>query len=158
MGYLTDVCWWKPKQCPTNIPKIARLAARVLADWAPLFPIQGFFDPERACRDPEVWRQMRADPLRYKGKIRARTGREIMDAIAETVPRLGELELPMLITHGTADETVPVETASIVYNAVSSPDKTLRLFEGLKHEVHQEPEKNEVIAVWTDWLVHHAAS
>jgi len=142
-------------QIPQNIPRAAKVAARVLADYAPLFAIQGFFNPERACRDPEVWRQMRADPLRYKGKIRARTGREIMDAIAVTLPRLSEIELPVLVTHGTDDETVRAEMATVLFDAVSSTDKAIHLFDGLRHEVQHEPERDDVIEVWTDWLADH---
>ncbi len=142
---------------PPNIPRVAMIAARFLADHAPHVAIQGFFDPERASRDPEVWKQMRCDPLRYKGRIRARTGREILDALGRTVPRLAEIDLPVLITHGTHDQTVMPTMSTVLFEAISSTDKTQHLFEGLRHEVHQEPEKREVIAIWTDWIAERLA-
>jgi alpha-beta hydrolase superfamily lysophospholipase len=45
----------------------------------------------------------------------------------------------------------------MVFNAVSSPDKTLKIFPGLWHEVLNEPEKREVLAVLLDWLRRHLA-
>jgi len=143
---------------PKNIPHIARHAARLLADHLPLLAVQGFFDPQRACNDPDVWRQMRADPLRYKGKIRARTGREIMDTIACVRADLPSITLPVLITHGGADPTVPPRVSQILFDTVGSQDKTLHIFDGLRHEVQHEPERAEVIATWVSWLAARRAT
>ena len=138
---------------PASIPAVARTAARLLADYAPRVAVQGFFDPTRACRDPQVWRQMRADPLRYKGKIRARTGREVMDAIEAAHADLSAISLPLLITHGSEDPTVPARVSETLFGAVASPDKTLHLFEGLRHEVQHEPEQQAVLDLWLQWLL-----
>ena len=100
---------------------------------------------------------MRADPLRYKGKIRARTGREVMDAIQAANASLSSITLPILVTHGAQDPTVPPEIAASVYQSVRSTDKTLHLFEGLRHEVQHEPERGQVLDLWLRWLVAHTA-
>jgi acylglycerol lipase len=137
---------------PKNIHLLARHVARLLADYLPLLAVQGFFDPERACRDPEIWRQMRADPLRYKGKIRARTGREIMDTIARVRADLSSITLPVLITHGGDDPTVPSTVSQALFETAPSHDKTLHIFDGLRHEVQHEPECADVISTWVSWL------
>ena len=119
---------------------------------APRLPFQPFYNPQRVSRDPEVWRRIEEDPWVYKGRIRARTGAEGLRAIARARRDLHHLRLPLLITHGAIDRTIPVETSRTVYERASSTDKTLHLFDGLLHEVHQEPEQDEVIALWADWL------
>ena len=39
----------------------------------------------------------------------------------------------------------------------ASQDKTLHFFEGLFHEVHNEPEREAVLSLWSDWLVERTA-
>ena len=57
---------------------------------------------------------------------------------------------------GTADRLVPLSASRLVHDRVSSPDRTLRLYECLYHEVFNEPERNEVLADLCDWLERHA--
>jgi alpha-beta hydrolase superfamily lysophospholipase len=40
----------------------------------------------------------------------------------------------------------------MVYEAVSSPDKTLRQYPGLYHEVFNEPERNQILTDLICWL------
>ncbi|MBE2235329.1 MAG: alpha/beta hydrolase, partial [Anaerolinea sp.] len=39
--------------------------------------------------------------------------------------------------------------------AALAPDCTLKLWDGLYHETHNEPEKGEVIGFVVDWLQRH---
>jgi alpha-beta hydrolase superfamily lysophospholipase len=39
-----------------------------------------------------------------------------------------------------------------LFEAVSSQDKTLKLYEGLMHEIFNEPERDQVFADLHDWL------
>ena len=42
-----------------------------------------------------------------------------------------------------------------LYDAVGSPDKTLKLYEGLLHEIFNEPEHPQVMADLAAWLEAH---
>jgi alpha-beta hydrolase superfamily lysophospholipase len=137
---------------PDQIPGSVRLAARILARIAPTVPLQRFFDPSRTMRDPVAQQAMWDDPLIYKGRIRARTGVEVMRLIEEVRGELGTIAIPALLTHGADDRHVPVRVAEEVLGALGSTDATLRVFPGLLHETWQEPEKDEVIASWVGWI------
>ena len=88
----------------------------------------------------------------FLGKVPARTAREMMHAIATYPPRVGAMQLPCLLMHGSADSLVRAEDAQPVFAAIASPDKTVRIFDGLYHEIFNEPERLEVLVIVKAWL------
>jgi alpha-beta hydrolase superfamily lysophospholipase len=62
-----------------------------------------------------------------------------------------------LIIHGTADRnTYPHGSADFAKLATKkNKDVTLKLWEGLYHEIHNEPEKEQVLQFMIDWLDRH---
>jgi alpha-beta hydrolase superfamily lysophospholipase len=66
-----------------------------------------------------------------------------------------QLTLPVLILHGTADQLVPREDTLPVVDRIGSADKTLKVYEGLYHEVFNEPEQAQVLADLDAWLAAH---
>ena len=61
----------------------------------------------------------------------------------------------MLLLHGTADQLTSIDGANMVYAQLVVADKTLEAYEGLYHEVLNEPEKDKVIADLVAWLDKH---
>ena len=62
-----------------------------------------------------------------------------------------QLEGKLLLIHGTADRLTDVE-ASREFATAAGDHCTLRLFEGLYHEPHNEPEKADVFECVIDWI------
>lgn len=58
--------------------------------------------------------------------------------------------LPVLFLHGKADRIIPYSASVEIFKQITSEDKTLKLYEGLYHELVREPEREEV---WQDILV-----
>jgi lysophospholipase len=109
-------------------------------------------DGTAVSRDPEVVKRYDSDPLNYRGKIVARTGAELV-AMARVAPeRLPELRLPLLVMQGTADRLVPVKAAQLVYDRAGSQDKTIKTWDGLYHEILNEPEQQQVLAEMIEWI------
>jgi alpha-beta hydrolase superfamily lysophospholipase len=107
-------------------------------------------------RDPDVVRDYRTDPLNYTGKVRARTGTEILQTVLAMQPRLEALKLPLLLIHGSADRLVPVTTTEFVQQHAGSDDVTVKIYEGGYHESHNEPNKDAVLTDIVTWLDAHA--
>jgi alpha-beta hydrolase superfamily lysophospholipase len=63
-----------------------------------------------------------------------------------------DLRLPTLILHGTADKLVPLAATRPLYQAISANYRTLKLYDGLFHEVFNEPERATVTADLFSWL------
>lgn len=104
-------------------------------------------------RDPAVVRAYENDPLVYRGSIPARTLVEMLGAMRRLQEKAHELRLPVLIQHGTADSLVPLAALHPVYQRLGqSKSRTLQLYEGLYHEVYNEPERDRVIGDLEAWL------
>ena len=104
-------------------------------------------------RDPEVLADNRNDPLVYHGGIPAATGLAMVRAVTYVQKHLDQFQLPVLILHGTADRMVTPEASKLLYKKVQSEDKALKLYDGLYHEILNEPEKEAImedIRIWLD--------
>ncbi|MFN8161761.1 MAG: alpha/beta hydrolase [Solirubrobacterales bacterium] len=130
-----------------------RLAGRALSAIAPGF---GVFevDAELISSDPAAVEAYVADPLVHHGRLPARTVAEIAAAIEAFPDRLPTLALPLHGLHGSEDRLVPVEASRTVNRLAGSEDKTLDVYQGLRHEVFNErPEDRErVIGDLIAWL------
>ena len=112
-------------------------------------------DVEAISRDPQVVADYRADPLNHTGRVRARTGTEIMLGAAAMPGRLRSLTLPLLVLHGGADRIMPPAASEVVRIHAASPDLTLTVYDGLFHEPHNEPEQDRVLDDVVAWLDAH---
>lgn len=134
-----------------GLPKIQSLLLALISRVAPaLGMIQ--LDADAVSRDPQVVAAYKADPLVFHGKVPARTAREMMHAVTTYPPRVGAMQLPCLLMHGSADTLVRAEDAQPIFDAIASPDKTVRIFDSLYHEIFNEPERLEVLGIVQDWL------
>ena len=132
-------------------PASARLGAEVLGVVAPDAGIMEI-DPSLISRDQAVVRAYREDPLVYRGKFPARTVAEIAATIEGLAGRVPALRLPLLVMAGTGDRVVDPSGSRMVHDRAGSPDRTLRLYDGLYHELFNEPERRVVIGDVTAWL------
>ena len=109
-------------------------------------------------RDPEVLKRRDNDPLVYQGKILLRTWAEILRATKLIQAQMEKISLPLLILHGTEDRFADVEGSKMLYAGVKERDKTLKLYEGLFHEIMNEPEKEQVLDDIVTWMNDHTRS
>lgn len=134
---------------------IQRLAGHVLSAIAPKL---GVFevDSRTVSRDPEVVREYDADPLNYHGKLPARTVHEMAQEIARFPQTIPSITVPLLVQVGTGDELVPPQSSELVYDWAGSQDKTIKRYDGLFHEILNEPERETVVADTLAWLDAHS--
>jgi len=131
---------------------LAKRLAPVLSALVPDLGVARLDAEEKISRDPDVVRSYRDDPLVYRGKIKARTGAEVLAVMQRLPAGLPRLSVPLLVLHGTDDQICPLTGSIMVHETVSSPDKTLRQYPGLYHEVFNEPERNEILTDLISWL------
>jgi alpha-beta hydrolase superfamily lysophospholipase len=105
-------------------------------------------------RDPVIVKDYETDPLNYRGPM----PRSMISAFVEIAgvrDRLAQISLPILVMHGEADALVPFQASEDIAATVSSKDVTLKVWPELYHEILNEPEKDEVLAVIVGWLNAH---
>ena len=138
-----------------------RLGARVFPWLRHLAVVAGWLLPRvrlvrmgsgMLSRDPAVVADFRHDPLVFHDRFPLRTGAEIIRAGRRVEGRLQELQLPLLILHGTGDVVTDPQASRELYARASSPDKTLKLYEGLYHAVVHEPEQEQVLGDLVAWI------
>jgi acylglycerol lipase len=132
-----------------------RLASRVLSAAAPRLPVYKI-DGTTVSRDPEVVRAYDEDPLNHRGMLPARTVGELAATTATFRDRLPQLQLPVLTVYGTGDRLVDNAGSILVDELAGSADSTLIAYDGLYHEVLNEPERDRVIADVAGWIDAHA--
>jgi len=138
---------------PENVSAMTITLGRVLSRVAPkagLLPL----DATGVSRDPAVVQAYVNDPLVFHGKTPARLAAEMLRAMQRVMAEAAKITLPVMILQGGADRLNPGD-ARFLYNGVSSADKTLKVYEGLYHETHNEPECSVVLHDIEAWLEAH---
>jgi len=139
---------------------VTRSSIAVARALSAIFPRLGIvpIDGTAVSRDKRVVDAYSRDPLVYRGKIRARLGAELINVIERDLPAaMANIEAPLLLIHGTQDRLSNTQGSSLLYGRAKSGDKTLKYYEGLYHEVLNEPERGQVLADISVWLDRHAA-
>jgi alpha-beta hydrolase superfamily lysophospholipase len=141
-------------QAGASVSPVMILAARILSRLLPKAGLDAI-DATAISRDQDVVAAYVNDPLVYRGKIRARLGTEFIKAIQKLPPQMAQIKLPILIMQGSADRLSEPSGSQILYQRVSSRDKTLKLYDGFYHEIFNEPGRQQVFADIEAWLDAH---
>lgn len=124
--------------------------SKVLGSLLPAVTIPTGLDANGISRNPEVVRTYKNDPLVHDVATlsAARVG---VSAVDRAFSHAGEFSTPLLLMHGTAD-SVTYSRGSQEFAALVPENCTLKLWEGFYHEIHNEPEHDEVLAFMIKWL------
>jgi alpha-beta hydrolase superfamily lysophospholipase len=114
----------------------------------------GAVPPETLSRDEAVVKAYIDDPLVWDTvppEVFGHTidvGQKARDAIAL-------IQIPVLLLHGVDDKLCDIQGSNLVHTELVITDKTLIGYEGLRHEILNEPEKDKVLADLIGWLDDH---
>jgi alpha-beta hydrolase superfamily lysophospholipase len=131
-----------------DVPAVLRAAAKVLPHIAPRLRVPSNIDGGHLSRDPDVGVRYLADPLVYL-KPTTRLGAALLAAGVKARKNVQSITKPALVIHGADDRLVPPR-ASAPLAAVASVER--RLFPGLRHELHNEPEQDDVLRFVASWV------
>ena len=134
-----------------NPPKGKLFMGKLMRFIYPAFTERSGLDVNQLSKDPEVVKAYRNDPLAHN-KITAVTGLGIINYGKKALEKVGKVNVPLLIMHG-ADDGITSPSGSEKFAKKAQGDVTLRIWEGLRHEIHNEPEQKEVLKTITDWMI-----
>lgn len=144
-----------PVKIPDNISPVTVTIGKILATIAPRTGLIGL-DTSGLSHDEEVVKAYNADPLVFHGKITASISGGMLRAMLRVNEEAGEISLPLFILQGGADKIVDPSGAKLLYDKAGSNDKTLRIYDNLFHEVHNEPERVTMFNDLQAWLTARA--
>lgn len=127
----------------------------VLAPWiaalVPRMRIANGIPPGALSRDPRIDQANAADPFvqtRTTAHLGAEAFRE-QRRLRDELRRPGPLPVPTCVLHGGDDPVVPTASSEVFEGR---PNVSRRVYPGLRHEAHNEPEGPAVIADLIAWI------
>ena len=63
--------------------------------------------------------------------------------------------VPFFMPFGNKDYLTSFSAGKQFFESLNCKDKTFREWDGLYHEIHNEPERGQVIQEYIDWILKH---
>lgn len=132
-----------------------KLALALAEQLAPGLAVGNGLKPDWICRDPAVVAAYVADPLVHD-RITARLTRFIVDGGRQALAAAPRWAVPTLLMWAGADRCVSPRGSEAFASAAPAQVVATRPWPSFSHEIFNEPERAEVLAVLTHWLAGRA--
>ena len=106
--------------------------------------------------DDTVLEEWWDDPMVDKGMWRIGTSAALVKLARQISQSAQEISLPLLVLHGSDDHLAPATGARFLAENVGSSDVTLKIYDGLRHELVNEVNRDEIISTLREWLLSYA--
>ena len=123
---------------------------RVLGGILPTLSLSTGLDANMISRDRQVVEAYLADPLVHD-RSSLGFGKGLLEMVDWVMANASEFAYPLLITHGTGDQ-IAYSQGSENFARQVPRNASLKLWEGLFHELHNEPEKEQVLQYLLGWM------
>ncbi len=131
-------------------PALKIFAAKILDKISPKMSLSNEVDPNGLSHDKEVVQKYIDDPLVHD-KLTPRLGIAMLRAGEQALQDAAQLKIPLLLMHGNADPITSCD-ASKEFAERAGSICTLHLWEGMYHEIHNEPEHKKVFTYELEWI------
>jgi len=136
----------------TPLSPVKMTAGKILARVLPKVIITTEVPWESLSRDPSVIDWTKSDPIFQEG-VSTRLGAEILRA-QDWICRQEKFPLPLLVLQGTADRHVSPQK-TIEFAKKITGEVTLKIFEGGRHELHNDLDRAKVAEIVLEWMGTH---
>jgi len=132
-----------------------KLLAKFFSKIAPKINFNPRIDAKFLTHDPEVVKNYKNDPFVNAEKISARLAYEMVKNFNNLKRAIRDFKINLLVQCGSDDKLI--KGAEELNNWFTMDDKTIKIYEGLYHEVYNEIEKYRLIVLndLSDWLNNH---
>jgi len=138
-----------------KVPKVKLIAAKVLYKTLPALSLPTEPLGELVSRDPAVVKHYKEDPLNH-GLASSAFFISYLKARDRLIAGAKSFKHPILFLLPTADKIIAHKPSLDFYEKVAAPEKKLKIYQGLYHEVLNEPEKDGVMAEVESWIRAHS--
>jgi acylglycerol lipase len=135
----------------TPPPPVKLAIGKMLYNLIPTLTMDSGLDRQGLARDPEVAKKYSSDALVH-GKISARLALDMLTSGKLLLEKASDFSIPMLVMQGSADRIVSPRATRMFAQTTSLSKITYKEWDGFYHELHNEPEKLEVLKFMVDWL------
>jgi len=149
-GVIATAAWLKMAYEPKAYQL---LLARLMIGIFPGFSQPNNLNTDNLSRDPDVVQKYETDPLVHD-RISAGLFFGIYKNGLWALEHAAEFPLPLLLMHGGDDKIISAQACQ-EFAARADGKVTFKLWDDLYHEIHNEPEQQQVFAYMIDWLDKH---
>jgi acylglycerol lipase len=71
---------------------------------------------------------------------------------AAAILAVSKMNYPIMYAHGDADELTSREIASDFFARLQAPAKLIKIYPGMRHELHNETGREKVLADYVEWM------
>ncbi len=125
--------------------------ARHLAHYLPRCRLSAALDPANLTADTELQKAHANDPLAYRYptfRLVDQVTKQMLWVLRQQIPK----DLPILVLVGSDDAVVDTRTIIRWARRARHPSSTLHIYDGTRHEVFQDLERERVIEDLIGWL------
>ncbi len=133
------------------VPPVKLALGKLMYNLMPAMQMDNGLLRSGLSRDPEVEKIYSNDPLVHP-KISARLALDLINNGKFIIDHAAEFPIPLLLMQGTGDYIVNPPMTKTFANAAPLSKITFKVWDGYYHELHNEPEKAQVLKTITDWL------
>jgi len=134
-------------------PKWKIKMAKILGSLFPSLTLSNEIDPMELSHDPFVGKAYLEDPLVHN-KVSLKLYNIATKQGIWALDNAHLLNYPALILHGDEDRLTS-HLATEEFAVKAGPRATLKIWKGLRHELHQEKNKDEVLKYICNWIKEH---
>jgi alpha-beta hydrolase superfamily lysophospholipase len=146
-GLIVSAPWLGLSHAP---PRWQVFTAKRLNRWMPGFRFATGIGAETLSRDQAHLDSLEDLALSHKF-VTVRTFFEAANAAAEIVSQ-PVINYPVLLALGDADAVTSGKVAEDYFKRVRAPSKLLKIYPGFLHELHNETEREQVLADYVKWM------
>lgn len=139
-----------PALAVTRVPPLKLALGKLMYQVYPRFTMTNSLDTSGLSHNPEIVETYRHDPLVHP-LITARLGLDLINSSQLIINDVAKLSVPLLLLHGSADRLVNISASRDFASRCNGNLKYVEIPGGY-HELHNEPNQQEVFAIWLDWL------
>ncbi|MBN2080344.1 MAG: lysophospholipase [Spirochaetes bacterium] len=139
---------------PEEVPAVKAFFGRIMSSLWPTLTLANGLDASKISHDEAVVRAYLNDPLVHT-QVTARWFTEFASAMEAANRSAPELKIPFLMQLAGDDHLTRADASKRFFEAVSSVDKTLYVYENLYHEVYNETkeQREHVLDDLDAWLM-----
>lgn len=133
-----------------NPPAWQLSLGRIMRRLMPTFSMANGLDRSGLSRDTEVVHAYNTDPLVHD-RVSAQLGIDFLEEGLWLLQSAPKFQIPILLMHGSLDRICSPQ-ASMEFAKTAGDPVTLKIWDGLYHEIHNELEKDQVFQYLIQWL------
>ncbi|MDL2292700.1 alpha/beta hydrolase [Acholeplasma sp. OttesenSCG-928-E16] len=138
----------------TNTPEQAKILRKIGFWWLRWVSVKNELG-DKLSRDPNVVIEYESDPYNLRKYYLSLAGEVFVSGYRYLKKNYSNMIVPILYLHGKEDKIVDASFSTHMHLVVPAKDKEIILYEGAKHEIFNEINKEEVIADCINWLDRH---